>query len=281
MTSKKNKRKQRRMRLTPSEENYNAYWGKKTDRYGNPIPKVRNKPNIITVPTNASSRKKPTMDQSCKPGGSQPGVDEFDERPGWEFGRPCGLRVEPEPKPRYDPVADLNRIIEKGRREVEALRHTIEAKRAYGENTGRLPGLTDELSQKMTELELYNTSEEARMNHAWGMAREHDNKVRERAAKCGKENSSRVAEVPLQYRCARSFWSHEKKERDMVIDVAARIIREEAFTRRRREVAPIAAICQRTRYLSTGQRNQIGGWVLDLPEEFEEGGGPAPVPTYG
>ncbi|RVD87918.1 uncharacterized protein DFL_002121 [Arthrobotrys flagrans] len=267
--------------ITPSEERMNAYWDKKTDKYGKSIPKKpRNKPETTAVPPTTPNRKKSTMNPPIKKGIYQAEPDYSNDPPGWEWGRPRSLRVEPLSKPRYDPLADTNRIIEQGRREVEALRRAIEAKERHGELTGRLPGLTDKLSEKMAQLELYNTSEEARMQHAWDLARGHDNKVRE-LAKRDKENKLPGAGVPDRYRKPRDFWSHAKEERDMIIDAAARIIIKEAGTRRRRAAAPITAICQRTRYLTVEQRDHIGGWVVNLPEEFEGSDGLAPVPTYG
>ncbi|KAF3153265.1 hypothetical protein TWF594_000291 [Orbilia oligospora] len=282
MPSKKNKHKQKNKGTTASEEDIYTYRGSKTDKYGNKIPRVRNKPNIIVVPTPKGGRQNNTMNPNGRsnpyPGAPSDGGSNTE----YEFGRPRGLRVRPiKEKPRHDPVADLNRVMEQGLREVDALRRAIEVKKTYGENTGRLPGLTDQLSDKMAELELYNTSEEARTQHAWALARDHDNKIREKA-KHNQENKPPAAVKGLRpYRGPEDFWSYDKEDRDMIIEAAARIIQKEALTRCRREVAPIAAICQRTRYLSVEQRDYIGRWVLSLPDEFEGGNGPAPVPTYG
>ncbi|KAF3208796.1 hypothetical protein TWF192_002906 [Orbilia oligospora] len=261
MPSKKNKRKQKNKGTIASEEDIYTYRGSKTDKYGNKIPGVRNKPNIIVVPTPKGGRQNTTMNPNGRsnpyPGAPSDGGSNTE----YEFGRPRGLRVRPiKEKPRHDPVADLNRVMEQGRREVDALRRAIEVKKNYGENIGRLPGLTNQLSDKMAELELYNTSEEARTQHAWALARDHDNKIREKA-KHNQENKPPAAVKGLRpYRGPEDFWSYDKEDRDMIIEAAARIIQKEALTRRRREVAPIAAICQLSsnqNSTQTGLKSQI------------------------
>ncbi|KAK6498855.1 hypothetical protein TWF481_011427 [Arthrobotrys musiformis] len=186
-----------------------------------------------------------------------------------------GLGTPKKKKPRYDAVADLERILAEGREEVNALRRVVARRQRRGESTGRLPELTEKLAQKMAELELYNSNEEARMHHAWCMARDHDRAAKTRAVAGGDE---RGEEFNPRARTARGYWAGKKRAAD---PSAGREAREEAASRRLREVAPIVAICQRTRYLSVEQRDHVGNWVLGVPEEMEGFGEPAPVPTTG
>lgn len=156
----------------------------------------------------------------------------------------------------------------------------IEFRKLHGESIGGLPNLTDKLSQKMGELELYNTNEDARMQHAWRLARDydHDQKMREKA-KQDQENRPPKAKAPSQFRSLRNFWNEKREAKKNTPEAVE--MREAAATKLREEVAPIVAICERTLYLPVEQRDRIAHWVIALPEEFAETGGPAPVPTYG
>ncbi|KAK6523673.1 hypothetical protein TWF281_001648 [Arthrobotrys megalospora] len=183
-------------------------------------------------------------------------------------------------KPRYQPIADIDRILAETREEIQALHRVIEFRKLHGETIGGLPILTDKLSQKMGELELYNTNEDARMQHAWSFARDydHDQKMREKA-KQDKENRPPRAEAPSQFRSLRNFWNEKREAKRNTPEVIQ--MRETAVVKRRQDVAPIVAICERTLYLPVEQRDRIARWVVALPQEFAETGSPAPVPTYG